>query len=70
MSSDAGFNSVLIGEGLSTGIALDFLESQMHLEVQFVLQARGKMLMAKATLAWLPSCVDPPVFVQATGQGE
>ena len=28
------------------------------------------MLMAKVTLVWLPSCVDPPVFVQATGQGE
>ena len=42
----------------------------MHLEVPFVSQARGKMLMAKVTLVWLPSCVDPPVFVQATGQGE
>jgi hypothetical protein len=29
--SDAGFNSVLFGEGLRTGIALEILEFQMHL---------------------------------------
>ena len=66
MSSDVGFNSVLIGEGLSTGIALEFLESQVHLNVQFVSRARGKMLRAKVTLAWLLSRVDPHVLLQVT----
>ena len=70
MSSDAGFNFVLCGEGLSTGIAFELLDSQVHLEVTLASRARGKMPIVKVTLAWLPSWVDPPVFVQATGQGE
>ena len=70
MSSDAGFNFVLCGEGLSTGIALELLESQVHLEVYFVSRARGKMLIVKVTLAGPPFRVDSPVFVQAPGQGE
>ena len=69
MLSDAGFNFVLCGEGLSTGIAFELLDSQVHLEVTLASRARGKMLIVKVTLAWLPSWVDPPVFVQATGQG-
>ena len=63
MSSDAGFNPAFIGEGLSTGIALEFLESQMHLKVQFVSQACCEKLRAKVTLAWLLSCVDPHVLL-------
>ena len=70
MSSDAGFNFVLCREGLSTGIALELLDSKVHLEVKLVSRARGKMLIVKVTLAWLPSWVDSPVFVHATGQGE
>ena len=66
MSSDAGFNSVLIGEGLSKGIALEFLESQMPLNVQFVSRAHGKLPRTKVTLAWLLSCVDPHVLLQVT----
>ena len=63
------FDSVLIGEGLSTRNALEFLEFQVRLSVQYVSRARGEMLRANVTLAWLLSCVDSPVFVQATGQG-
>ena len=70
MSSDAGFNFVLCGEGLSTGIALELLYSQVHLEVKLVSRARGKMLIVKVTHAWLPSWVNSPVFVKATGHGE
>ena len=66
MSSDVGFNYVLIGEGLSTGIALEFLGSQVRLNVQFVSRARGEMLRANVTLAWLLSCVDPHVLLQVT----
>ena len=69
MLPDVCFDSVLIGEGLSTRNALEFLESQVRLNVQFVSRARGEMLRANVTLAWLLSCVDSPVFVQATGQG-
>ena len=70
MLSDAGFNFVLCGEGLSTGIAFELLDSQVHLEVTLASRARDKMLIVKVTLAWLPSWVDSPVFVQATGHGE
>ena len=70
MLSDAGFNFVLRGEGLSTGIAFELLDSQVHFEVKLVLRARGKMLIVKVTPAWLPSWVNSPVFVQATGHGE
>ena len=66
MSSDVGFNYVLIGEGLSTGIALEFLESQMPLNVQFVSRARGELPWTKVTLTWLLSCVDPHVLLQVT----
>ena len=70
MLSDAGFNFVLCGEGLSTGIAFELLDSQVHLEVTLASRARGKMLIVKVTLAWPPSRLDSPVFVQATGHGD
>ena len=66
MSSDVGFKCVLIEEGLSTEIALELLESQMPLNVQFVSQARGELPRTKVTLAWLLSCVDPQVLLQVT----
>ena len=66
MLPDVCFDSVLIGEGLSTRNALEFLEFQVRLNVQFVSRARGEMLRAKVTLAWLLSRVDPHVLLQVT----